>query len=637
MRSQARGQATRIRMLALREAAGLSERIGELVRRGGETPELLIKAAAAELAGELLPDDPEPAPEPAAAVNGNGAVPRIAEDVFVGSVELEVGPLSDFSQLVGFEDAAGGDRRHARDLGDAGSRRAGRPWRCGSRSRWSCCASSRSARRSSSRCATCAPTGSSSTSTRSRPARRPRGGNRIRGHGEGRAVSGRLRMRAMCVAVSVAAIGAGAIASPGGAGADVPNISWTELLPALPSAPQRAPNRVAHCRKASVECVRFQIERMEALQARFGCDHKGVFATTYLELTKVLFEKVKADPEYFVWPRFFFREDALFANVYFRTVRAWELGRPVPPAWRIAFETAERGEVTGAQDMLLGINAHVQNDMPFVLAQLGLRDRQGTSRKPDHDKANDALATGYEPVVREVGGRFDETMSLTNPDWLFIEDIAGLELVRVWREQVWRNAERLVNARTDAQRRQIAAEIQAYAAGWASGIAAVQVPGLRAARDEYCASRLGVPAPDFRPSCLRTYVRGQGRSESQGERRGGRAVKLAATQARHRCARAGERALPLRPRLRFGDRLYRIQCKWAAAAAAMSSIVTLLAIALHAHAVRSVDLRRCTRSTRIAAYCDELDQCYLLPIDLVAGRRAVQLRLHPLRTDSELG
>ena len=41
--------------------------------------------------------------------------------------------------------------------------------------------------------------------------------------------------------------------------------------------------------------------------------------------------------------------------------------------------------------------------------------------------------------------------SLTNPDWLFIEDIAGLEVVREWREQVWRNAERLVNAKSDAR------------------------------------------------------------------------------------------------------------------------------------------------------------------------------------------
>ncbi|HEX2127873.1 MAG TPA: DUF5995 family protein [Solirubrobacterales bacterium] len=310
--------------------------------------------------------------------------------------------------------------------------------------------------------------------------------------GKGTLAGACRRVRVLAVGVSALVLGVGAVGTPG-AGADVPNISWTELLPALPSPPQSAPNRVAHCRKARLKCVRFQIERMEALQARLGCDHKAVFTTTYLELTRVLYEKVKADPAYFVFPKFFFREDALFANVYFRTVRAWELGEPVPPAWRIAFETAETGEVSGAQDMLLGINAHVQNDMPFVLASLGLRNRAGTSRKPDHDKANDALASGYEPVVRAVGGRFDETMSLTNPDWLIVEDIVGLELVRVWREQVWRNAERLVNARTAAEREQIAREIQAYAAGWAAGMAAVQVPGLRAARDEYCARQLGLP------------------------------------------------------------------------------------------------------------------------------------------------
>jgi prevent-host-death family protein len=33
----------------------------------------------------------------------------------------------------------------------------------------------------------------------------------------------------------------------------------------------------------------------------------------------------------------------------------------------------------------------------------------------------------------------------------------------------------------------------------------------------------------------------------------------------------------------------------------------------------------------VAAYCEELDQCYLLPIDLVAGMRAVSLRLSPPR------
>jgi hypothetical protein len=229
----------------------------------------------------------------------------------------------------------------------------------------------------------------------------------------------------------------------------------------------------------------------DGLQSRLGCDHNAVFATTYLELTRTARDALIADPGLLRWPRWFFREDALFASVYFRSVRRWEQGREVPEAWRIAFETAETGEVTGAQDMLLGINAHVQNDMPFVLAQLGLRDRKGEARKPDHDLFNHVLSNGYERVVAQVGERFDSSMAITNPPGVPVDDVAGLEIVRQWRENVWRNAERLVNAQSDEERAAVAADIQAYAAEWARGIAATPVPGYRATRDAYCAQQVG--------------------------------------------------------------------------------------------------------------------------------------------------
>ncbi|MGH2951009.1 MAG: DUF5995 family protein, partial [Solirubrobacterales bacterium] len=279
-----------------------------------------------------------------------------------------------------------------------------------------------------------------------------------------------------------------------GAGAQAvapPNLPWTELLPALPSPAQTKPNRVAHCKRAKLRCVRVQIRRMRAAQERFGCDHRGVFMTTYLELTRELRDTVLADREFFEFPRFFFREDALFANVYFRTLRHWEQGREVPEAWRMALTVARDGQVNAAQDMLLGINAHVQNDMPFVLAQLRLRDRHGRSRKRDHDAANMVLNTGYERVVTAVHERFDPLVSLLTASWHPIDDVAGLEIVRLWREQVWRNAEKLVNAASDAERRQVADQIEAYAAGWAAGIAAVPQPGYRAERDAYCAAQLG--------------------------------------------------------------------------------------------------------------------------------------------------
>jgi hypothetical protein len=81
IQAQARGQATRIRMQALREAVEVGRRVQEL-------NEAEARAAAAPGA------------------EGNGHVPDF-NGVFEGLVKLEIGPLGDFSQLVGFEDAVG--------------------------------------------------------------------------------------------------------------------------------------------------------------------------------------------------------------------------------------------------------------------------------------------------------------------------------------------------------------------------------------------------------------------------------------------------------------------------------------------------------------------------------------------------
>jgi chromosome segregation ATPase len=78
--AQARGQATRIRMKALREAVEVSKKVKELTDM---EPALRAETDASE---EAAADD---------------------ESLYEGKVQLEIGPLGDFSQLVGFEDAVG--------------------------------------------------------------------------------------------------------------------------------------------------------------------------------------------------------------------------------------------------------------------------------------------------------------------------------------------------------------------------------------------------------------------------------------------------------------------------------------------------------------------------------------------------
>jgi prevent-host-death family protein len=80
----------------------------------------------------------------------------------------------------------------------------------------------------------------------------------------------------------------------------------------------------------------------------------------------------------------------------------------------------------------------------------------------------------------------------------------------------------------------------------------------------------------------------------------------------------------------IGDRILRVQCKWGRLDEAGAVVQVQLQgswLSPTAGYVRSsysedeIDL--------VAVYCGDLDRCYLLPIALVAGRRAIYLRLTP--------
>jgi hypothetical protein len=95
--AQARGYATRLRMQALRQAVAIAAENGN---GSGEVADGRVAAAAEEhvAAAETAAAAPE---------STFGVRPAAPADLFEGIVQLEIGPLADFSQLVGFEDAAG--------------------------------------------------------------------------------------------------------------------------------------------------------------------------------------------------------------------------------------------------------------------------------------------------------------------------------------------------------------------------------------------------------------------------------------------------------------------------------------------------------------------------------------------------
>ncbi|HEX4308205.1 MAG TPA: hypothetical protein VHZ54_19370 [Solirubrobacterales bacterium] len=115
LQAQARGQATRIRMKALREAVEVSKRVRELndVEEGERSDDVAAPDIAAEAAAvEQAAANAAPRPSANGSTNGNGHVPVDPDtswepDLYEGNLRLEIGPLGDFSQLVGFEETVG--------------------------------------------------------------------------------------------------------------------------------------------------------------------------------------------------------------------------------------------------------------------------------------------------------------------------------------------------------------------------------------------------------------------------------------------------------------------------------------------------------------------------------------------------
>jgi len=113
----------------------------------------------------------------------------------------------------------------------------------------------------------------------------------------------------------------------------------------------------------------------------------------------------------------------------------------------------------GLGNLLLGMNAHINRDLPFVLYSIGLVAPDGSSRKPDHDKVNQTLYDAYDPAIAEGARRFDSSLARAQAEC----EGLGIQSVIAWREEAWRNAERLAWASSDAERAAIGQQIEAAA------------------------------------------------------------------------------------------------------------------------------------------------------------------------------
>ena len=129
-------------------------------------------------------------------------------------------------------------------------------------------------------------------------------------------------------------------------------------------------------------------------------------------------------------------------------------GGPAPRCWTATWDVAARGDLLVVQHLLLGINAHVNYDLPRAVVEVAGRGGDLAAVRPDFDAVNDVLADTYTAVLRDL----DRVTRWANEAAALGGGRAFNFSLRAARRQAWGAAERL-HPLDDAGRAAYAAEL----------------------------------------------------------------------------------------------------------------------------------------------------------------------------------
>jgi hypothetical protein len=236
--------------------------------------------------------------------------------------------------------------------------------------------------------------------------------------------------------------------------------SWKSISRTL--EPRVDPASTNPCNRGDVGCIDAVLtemrRRLRPLATR--CDHNVMFSYTYLKTTE---QFRTAWPHGFGDPAYVAHLDAIFAHYYFDALDRWKRGENVPEAWRLVFAAARDKDVTGVGDMLLGMNAHISRDLPFVLEDVGLVRADGSSGLDDFSAANTVIAVAQDVVLDGAARRFDPDVARIAIPGLVLGKDGFIALVGTWRAESWARAEQLVQAATPEARQAVVDQIEAVA------------------------------------------------------------------------------------------------------------------------------------------------------------------------------
>lgn len=194
------------------------------------------------------------------------------------------------------------------------------------------------------------------------------------------------------------------------------------------------------------------IERMQRLGAELpSADRLRIFHGTYTRITEAVRDEIRRggfeDNE---WTE---RWDVAFADLYLQALDKWRSGSNPSEPWKIALDATRGPHLPPLRHVLLGINAHINYDLPQALLAV-ITDAEFdtpaliSKRSDDHGHIDTILSSRVAAEDQQLK-RLEQPGDRTLLDRLLtpFNRLGTKRFLREAREKVWHNARLLSDAR----------------------------------------------------------------------------------------------------------------------------------------------------------------------------------------------
>lgn len=211
------------------------------------------------------------------------------------------------------------------------------------------------------------------------------------------------------------------------------------------------------------------IARMQELITLWepNADQRMVFLSCYLLMTRNMLAAIERGE--FADPPWVGRLLHRFADYYFIALDAYDQdSSSAPLVWQLAHNVCRSDQVSALQKLVLGVNAHINYDLALTLVDLlepewnELSSEGRSLRHADHLQVNEIIVRTIDSVQDQVlePGRplLDLVDNLLGP----LDELLVSRLIGDWRETVWENAARLLDARAARERDDLLHQVELH-------------------------------------------------------------------------------------------------------------------------------------------------------------------------------